>query len=175
MPAGRPRPGAAGPRDRDAEGSLSSPGYALVMASTRRRAREDELTDEDLAILRDKSFVHLATLGPDGSPQTTPVWVDVDEGGRVLINTAEGRAKPRNVRRDPRVAISVVDPNNPYRALMIRGRVEQITNEGAEDHIDALQHKYHGNARYPNHDPRHPRVLIKVRPERISRMGYGRR
>jgi PPOX class probable F420-dependent enzyme len=174
VPADSPIPEVVGPSGMDADLPLSSPGYALVMASTRRRAREDELTDEDLAILRDKSFAHLATLGPDGSPQTTPNWVDVDEGGRVLINTAEGRAKPRNIRRDPRVAISIVDPNDPYRALMIRGRVDEITNEGAEDHIDFLQHKYHGNDRYPNHDPRHPRVLIKVRPQRIARMGYGR-
>ena len=69
--------------------------------------------------------------------------------------------------------ISVVDPDDPYRALMIRGRVEEITNDGAEDHIDAMERKYHGTDPYPNHDPAHPRVLLKIRPERISRMGYG--
>ena len=137
-------------------------------------ARRVELTAEDLSMLRDKSFAHVTTINDDGSPQTSPVWVDVDDDGRVLVNTAEGRAKPQNVRRDPRVALSVVDPNDPYRALMIRGRAEEITRAGAEDHIDFLEHKYHGNDRYPNHDARHPRVLIKVRPERISRMGYGR-
>jgi PPOX class probable F420-dependent enzyme len=130
-----------------------------------------ELSEGDIALLRDRSFAHLTTLGPDGSPQTTPNWVDVDDEGRLVINTAEGRAKPRNVRRDPRVAISVTDPNDPYRALMIRGRVEEITRDGAEEHIDAMQRKYHGNEPYPNHDPEHPRVLLKVRPERISRRG----
>jgi PPOX class probable F420-dependent enzyme len=132
-----------------------------------------ELTEQDLEILRKRSLAHLTTLGAGGSPQTTPNWVDVDDEGRVLINTAEGRAKPRNVRRDRRVSLSVVDADDPYRALMIRGRAEEITTEGAEDHIDTLQRKYHGTEPYPNHDPDHPRVLIKVRPERISRMGYG--
>ena len=134
---------------------------------------DGELSERDLTILRKRSFAHLTTLGPDGSPQTTPNWVDVDDEGRVLINTAEGRAKPRNVRRDTRVSLSVVDADDPYRALMIRGRVEEISNDGAEDHIDAMQRKYHGTEPYPNHDPDHPRVLLKIRPERISRMGYG--
>jgi PPOX class probable F420-dependent enzyme len=133
---------------------------------------DGELSEGDLAILHKRSFAHLTTLGPDGSPQTTPNWVDTDDDGRVLINTAEGRAKPRNVRRDPRVSLSVVDPDDPYRSLMIRGRVEEITNDGAEDHIDAMQRKYHGTEPYPNHDPAHPRVLLKIRPERISRQGY---
>ena len=133
---------------------------------------DGELSEGDLAILRKRSFAHLTTLAPDGSPQTTPNWVDLDDDGRVLINTAEGRAKPRNVRRDPRVSLSVVDADDPYRALMIRGRVEEITNDGAEDHIDAMQRKYHGTEPYPNHDPAHPRVLLKIRPERISRQGY---
>ncbi len=133
---------------------------------------DGELSEGDLAILHKRSFAHLTTLGPDGSPQTTPNWVDVDDHGRVLINTAEGRAKPRNVRRDPRVSLSVVDADDPYRSLMIRGRVEEITNAGAEDHIDAMQRKYHGTEPYPNHDPAHPRVLLKIRPERISRQGY---
>jgi PPOX class probable F420-dependent enzyme len=132
---------------------------------------DGELSERDLSILRERSFAHLTTLGPGGSPQTTPNWVDVDDEGRVLINTAEGRAKPRNVRRDPRVSLSVVDADDPYRALMIRGRVEEITNDGAEEHIDAMQQKYHGTEPYPNHDPKHPRVLLKIRPERISRMG----
>src|SRR5205085_10204461 len=137
------------------------------MADTRLEA----LTEPDLAILRKRSFAHLTTLGAGGSPQTTPNWVDVDDDGRVLVNTAEGRAKPRNVRRDPRVSLSVVDPDDPYRALMIRGRVEEITNDGAEDHIDAMQRKYHGTDPYPNHDPAHPGVLVTIRPERISRTG----
>src|SRR5436853_6557960 len=133
---------------------------------------EAELTERDLAILYKRSFAHLTTLGAGGAPQTTPNWVDVDDEGRVLINTAEGRAKPRNVRRDARVSLSVVDADDPYRALMIRCRGEEITNDGAEDYIDAMQRKYHGTEPYPNHDPAHPRVLLKIRPERISRMGY---
>src|SRR3990170_8225162 len=94
------------------------------------------------------NFAHLATLMPDGSPQVTAVWVDMD-GDRILVKTAEGRVKPRNVRRDPRVAISVTDQANPYSAAFVRGRVVEVTYEGAEDLIDKLAQKYIGQERYP--------------------------
>ena len=86
-------------------------------------------------ILDKPAFAHLSTLMPDGSPQASAVWVDTD-GGAIVINSAEGRLKDRNIRRDPRVAVSVTDPENPYRSLMIRGRVAKITNDGADQHID---------------------------------------
>ena len=134
--------------------------------------RTDTLTHRDVELLRDKVFVHFTTLMEDGSPQTTPVWADVDqEQGLVLINTQEGRIKLENVRRDPRVAMSVTAADDPYRALWIRGRVVEILHEGAAKHIDALATKYTGVERYGDHRPDFPRVILKVRPDRIGRMG----
>ena len=131
----------------------------------------ERMTAADEEIVRAKSFAHFTTLMPDGSPHTTPVWVDFGNGV-ILVNTAEGRIKTANVRRDPRVALAIQDPENPYRMFAVRGRVVEVTNEGAEDHIDAMAQKYLGQERYGAHDPAHPRVLIKVLPERIVRMGY---
>jgi PPOX class probable F420-dependent enzyme len=117
-----------------------------------------------------KNFAHVATVMPDGSPQVTLVWIDV-EGDRIIVNTAEGRAKPRNVRRDPRVAISIADQQNPYRAAFIRGRVVEITREGAEDHIDKMAKKYTGAERYADHSPDRPRVLLIIEADYIREMG----
>ena len=105
------------------------------------------LSQQAKEILDKKAFAHLATLMPDGSPQVTPVWVDY-EGDRVVINTAEGRTKPRNLRNDPRVALSATDPDNPYEAVIIRGRVVEMTNEGADEHIDAMAKKYLDQDKY---------------------------
>lgn len=112
----------------------------------------------------------LATLMPDGSPQVTPVWIDTD-GEHILVNTAEGRQKPRNLRRDPRVALAVVDWQNPYRYAQIRGRVVELTHEGADEHIDRLAKKYLGQDRYPFRQPGERRLLIKIRPEHLHTMG----
>ena len=113
------------------------------------------------------NFAHLATLMPDGSPQVTPVWVDID-GDRILVNTAEGRAKPRNVRRDPRVAISITDRNNHYSAALIRGRVVEFTHEGADELIDKLAKKYIGQDRYPWRRPEEQRVTLIIEPEHVT-------
>jgi PPOX class probable F420-dependent enzyme len=129
----------------------------------------DTLSEDDVALLRDRSFAHVTTLNEDGSPQSSPVWVDIDDG-HVLVNTTEGRAKARNVRRDPRVSLSIAHPSDPYRALMIAGRAVEITNEGAKEHIDFLANKYTGRD-FGGHDPNDPRVLIRIRPERISHHG----
>ena len=115
------------------------------------------------------NFAHLATLMPDGSPQVSPVWVDV-EGDRILVNTAEGRAKPRNVRRDPRVAISIHRQDNPYSSAFIRGRVVEIKHEGAEDHIHKMAKKYLGQDRYPYLQPEEQRVVLVIEPEQVSSM-----
>ncbi len=115
------------------------------------------------------NFAHLATLMPDGSPQVSPVWVDV-EGDRILVNTAEGRAKPRNVRRDPRVAISIHRQDNPYSSAFIRGRVVEIKHEGAEDHIHKMAKKYLGQDRYPYLQPEEQRVILVIEPEQVSSM-----
>src|SRR3989304_7601962 len=88
-------------------------------------------------LFEEPNFAHLATIMPDGSPQVTPVWVEL-EGDRIVGNTAEGRLKPRNVRRDPRVAISIVRQENPYQAAYIRGRVVELRHEGADESIDRL-------------------------------------
>ncbi len=118
-------------------------------------------------ILDKPSFAHLATLMSDGSPHSAPVWIDTDEG-YLVINSAEGRLKDRNVRRDPRVAISLTDPENPYRSLAIRGRVVKITNEGADDHIDRMAKKYMGVDTYPYRTPSEVRVLYYIEPEKVS-------
>lgn len=117
-----------------------------------------------------RAFASLATLMPDGSPQVTPVWVDV-EGDLVLVNTARGRQKDKNMRRDPRVAMAIIDPENPYRYLEIRGRVAEITEEGADAHIDKMAKKYLGADKYPYRQPSETRVIFKVQPERVNTMG----
>ncbi len=115
------------------------------------------------------NFAHLATLMPDGSPQVTVVWVDLDSE-RIVVNTAEGRTKPRNVRRDPRVAISIFNQSNPYSAAFIRGRVVKVTHDGAEESIDKLAKKYIGQDRYPWRQPGEQRVLLLVEPEQVATM-----
>jgi PPOX class probable F420-dependent enzyme len=117
-----------------------------------------------------RAFGNLATLMPDGRPQVTPVWCDL-EGSYVRFNSARGRQKDRNVRRDPRVAICIVDPEDPYRYLEIRGRIVEITEQGAEEHIDRLAKKYLNLDRYPYRQPGELRVIYKIRPERTTAMG----
>lgn len=120
-------------------------------------------------VSRKKAFASLATVMPDGSPQVTPVWFDY-EGGCIRINSAKGRVKDKNMRRARQVALAIQDPENPYRYLGIRGRVEEITEEGADAHIDALAQKYLGQDRYPYRQPSEVRVTYKIRPERVWTM-----
>src|SRR5262249_12244287 len=96
-----------------------------------------------------KAFADLATVSPDGEPQVSPVWIAAD-GDLILINTARGRLKDRNMERNPRVALSIIDPDNPYRHLAVRGRVVEVTEKGADQHIDKMAKKYMGLDRYPN-------------------------
>jgi len=116
-----------------------------------------------------KAFAQLATVGPDGAPQVTPVWVDFD-GTHVRFNTAKGRVKVRNLARNPRVALSIQDPDNPYRYVQVRGRVVEATEKGADAHIDALAKKYLGQDKYPFRQPGEVRVMYKVLPERVQGM-----
>ena len=120
-------------------------------------------------LFREPNYGHMATLMPDGSPQVSPVWVDMD-GDRILVNTAEGRVKPRNVRRDARVAISIYNQENPYSSAFIRGRVVEITHEGAEEHIDKLAKKYLGQDTYPYRQPGDKRVILVIEPEHVGSM-----
>jgi PPOX class probable F420-dependent enzyme len=117
-----------------------------------------------------KAFAHLATVGADGAPQVTPVWIDYD-GSHIRFNTARGRVKTRNLERNPRVALSVQDPENPYRYVQVRGRVAEMTEKDADAHIDALAKKYLGQDRYPHRQPGEVRVMVKVVPEKIQSMG----
>ena len=116
-----------------------------------------------------KAFAHLATVGADGAPQVTPVWVDFD-GTHVRFNTAKGRVKVRNLARDKRVALSIQDPDNPYRYVQVRGRIVETTEKGADAHIDALAKKYLGQEKYPFRQPGEVRLLFKVLPERVHGM-----
>lgn len=121
-------------------------------------------------LLKEAAFCEIATLTKDGSPQITQVWVDTD-GQHILINTTEDRAKARNVKRDPRVAVNIVDPANAWRIASVRGRVVEATREGADDHIDALAKKYINKDKYPFAQPGEQRVILKIQPEKIHAMG----
>ena len=123
-----------------------------------------------LDLTKKKAFAQLATLMPDGSPHVAPVWFEYD-GEYILINSARGRVKDRNIRRDPRVGIDVIDPDNPYRHLSIRGRVVNITEEGADAQIDKLTKKYMGQDKYPYRGPGEVRVLYRIEPESTYSMG----
>jgi PPOX class probable F420-dependent enzyme len=118
-------------------------------------------------LFQKKAFAHLATIGADGTPHVTPVWVDSD-GTHVRFNTARGRVKERNLVRNPRVALAIQDPDNPYRYVQIRGRMVQATTDGADAHIDALAKRYLGQDRYPYRQPGEVRLLVKILPERIE-------
>jgi PPOX class probable F420-dependent enzyme len=117
-----------------------------------------------------RAFASLGTLMPDGSPQVTPVWCDL-EGDKVIFNSAKGRQKDKNVRRDPRVAVAIVDPENPYRYLEIRGKVVEITERGADEHIDKLAKKYLDVDKYPYRQKDEVRVIYKIQPEHTTMMG----
>lgn len=121
------------------------------------------LTEEDVALLREPQIAAVATVSADGSAQLTPVWIDTD-GEAVLFNTSEGRAKHRNIIRDPRVSILVVDKANSYRWVSIRGSAELVA-EGADAHIDALAKKYLGQETYPFRQEGEVRVTVRVVPE----------
>ena len=123
---------------------------------------------QDLLKDEARAFAFLGTLMPDGSPQVTPVWFNVD-GDHILINSAEGRQKDRNMRARPRVAMTIMDPRQPYRYLQVRGKVVGITTEGAAAHIHVLSNKYHG--RDYDLPEGQIRVTYKIRPRKASRMG----
>ena len=125
---------------------------------------QDLLSDEK------KAFLYLATLMKDGSPQVTPIWFNTD-GEYILINSAKGRIKDKNMRHRPNVALCITDPSKPYRYLQIRGKVVEITEEGACAHIDTLAGKYTGKPKYMNGKPGEVRVTYKIRPEKVDAHG----
>jgi PPOX class probable F420-dependent enzyme len=121
-------------------------------------------------LMREPAYCQLATLMPDGAPQNTQVWVETD-GEHILVNTAEGRQKVNNVRRDPRVAVNVVDPTNAWRIASVRGRVVDVTTKGADRLIDELAKKYLDEEAYPFRQPGEVRLTIKIAPEKINEVG----
>ena len=125
------------------------------------------LTDEQARLLLEPNFATVGTLNPDGSPQLTIVWIDWD-GEHVLFNTAAGRAKPRNLERDPRVSVLVVDREDGYRWVSVRG-IAEMTTDGADEHIDKLARKYTGEGWQPK--PGEQRLMVRVRPEHVSAYG----
>jgi PPOX class probable F420-dependent enzyme len=117
-----------------------------------------------------KAFAHLATIMKDGSPQVTPVWFDYT-GGMIRVNTAKGRVKARNLREGAPVALSILDPDNPYRYIQIRGAVKRCVEEGADQHIDSLAKKYLGKDKYPFGQPGEVRVMYEIEPRAANAMG----
>ena len=125
------------------------------------------IPDKYKDLFNKKVFANLATIMPDGSPQVTPVWLDYD-GENLLINTAAGRVKDKNLQRDKRVAMAMSDPENPYRYLEVRGTVVERTEQGADEHIDKMAKKYIGKDKYPWSKPGEVRVLYEIEPTRVS-------
>ena len=127
------------------------------------------ISKEDISkLFSGRNLVFIATLSKDNSPHLTPVWADMDEKEElVLINSFEGSAKVRNVRRDPRVALSIVETHNTYKMVSMKGKVVDITMNDADNHLHKLAKKYLGIGKYYYRKPSHKRVIIKVKPEKI--------
>jgi PPOX class probable F420-dependent enzyme len=145
-------------------------GNSLILTLILEVSVADQVPDKYSDLFKKKAFANLGTLMKDGSPQVTPVWCDYD-GKHIRVNSARGRVKDLNIRRDPRVALAIVDPENPYRYMEVRGKVVEITEKGADDHINSLSDKYLGNPVYPFRQPGEVRVLYKIEPEKFSSMG----
>jgi PPOX class probable F420-dependent enzyme len=129
-----------------------------------------QITEPIFQLFQGKNFAFVSTLMKDGSPQISPTWVDIEKNREysILVNTAVGRIKHKNLSRDPRLAISIINSSNPYEMVTIRGKVtEQITQDAAEVHIDKLAKKYLGVDTYPGRSPGEKRVILKIRPEKI--------
>lgn len=121
-------------------------------------------------LLQGKNFAHIATVSADGAPHVAVSWIDVD-GDDVLVNSAEGRIWPRNLRHDPRVVLTVVNCDNPYEYVTVKGRAVEITPDGADAHIDALAKKYMDADEYPLRKPGEVRLKIRIEPERVMHRG----
>jgi PPOX class probable F420-dependent enzyme len=142
------------------------------MSSKRKgNHKSDSITDPSIAkLFEEKNFAFLATLMKGGSPHVTPTWVDIDKSNNtMLINTAKGRVKHRNISRDPRVGVSVIDSSNPYHMVSVRGKViEQINGKEADDHIDKMAKKYLGKDKYPGRAPGEERLLLRIKPQHVA-------
>ena len=121
-------------------------------------------------LLETNALIHVATLGPDGEPQSNPVWFDWD-GEHIKFSQTKTRQKYKNVGRDPRIAVSIVDPENPYRYLEVRGEVTDIEEDPDNDFINAMAKKYLGMDEYPYHQPGDERIILYLKPEHTTQMG----
>jgi PPOX class probable F420-dependent enzyme len=129
------------------------------------------IPDKFLPVLKEKkAFAHLATVMPDGSPQVTPVWFSY-QNGKFTVNTARGRVKDKNMSLNARVALSIIDPDNPYAHIAVRGTIVHCTEQGADASIDALAKKYLGQDKYPFRQPGEVRVIYEIEPTSVSAMG----
>ena len=125
------------------------------------------LSEKQAQLFRDPNYGHVGTIRKDGTPQVTPVWIDIEDG-TPLFNTAVGRVKYKNIQRDPRVTIEVQNHENPYECVMVTGTAELQEGEEAERHIDKLAKKYLGVDEYPNRTEGEQRVIVRVKPERVA-------
>lgn len=125
-----------------------------------------QLSKGAIALIERPVLGNLATVGANGHPHVTPVWID-HEGNDVFINTAEGRVKARDIHRDPKVAMSIVAPDDPYLVVAFQGTVTEITTDGADAHIDALAKKYLGVESYPMRREGEVRIKVRIRPDRV--------
>jgi PPOX class probable F420-dependent enzyme len=132
------------------------------------KEKEGILIEPVIKIIKDKNFAFLGTIMKDGRPQVSPIWIDIDDNNNIILfNTAQGRIKHKNISRDPRVSLSLVDKNNPYSMVTIQGTVIEQTTIGADEHIDKLAKKYLNIDRYPSHSPSIKRVICKIKPEKM--------
>jgi PPOX class probable F420-dependent enzyme len=126
-----------------------------------------ELDKKDMhRLFQGRNLAFISTLSKDGSPHITPVWADM-EGDLILINTFETSAKNKNITKDPRIAIAVVENNNPYNMVSIKGRVVEQTTEGADEHLKKLAKRYLGIGKYYYRKPNHKRIILKIKPEKV--------
>jgi len=143
----------------------------IINRVTREELTMSAIPEKYLDLLQQKkAFANLATVMPDGSPQVTPVWLDYKDGA-IRVNTAKSRVKARNMKEGSRVALSVMDPDNPYRYIQVRGRVTRVSEEGASAHIDSLAKKYLGQDKYPFSQPGEVRVIFEIEPLATQTMG----
>lgn len=134
--------------------------------------KSDKLSSGGVKLLQEPQLAQFATVMADGAPQITPVWVDVEpDGSHILINTAEGRLKTKNTSRNPDVAVSVVDAQNPWRYAVVRGKVVEQVHDGADDHIDRMAQKYLGQEKYPFRRPDETRVILRIKPHHVLEQG----
>ena len=125
------------------------------------------IPDEAKHLLEGKNFAHVATINSDGSPQVSAIWIGID-GDLVTFNTAEGRLKTKNLHRNPDVAISITNQENPYENLILQGKVVEMTADGADDDIDVLAKRYLDADSYPFRQPGEERVIVKIEPEKVN-------